>query len=321
MPLIHSKSKKAMGENIKTEMEHGKPQKQAIAIAYSIKRGEGKKMAMGGYAKGGECEHGKMSHCAQGCHMAEGGPALTHEGYESSAAHEHINKPGKNGPMVEQESGYMSHEGNRVKHNAGAEYEDDERLNQHGAEEVGPLGHSGKKEDAPHMAEGGEPMLTDSGYQHEHPDMEDDLVSRIMAQRSYAKGGDVEAEERHVPSDEKGTGSEYAGHKPGSLSPDTKDHKGQDYGDDIVGRGRHHHERRRSAAQVANETMITAAREPMQFDDLVKRDDDLQSADYTGANSGDFKGSEGEDSRRSEVKSMVERIMMARRKQRNPVPA
>ncbi len=44
MPLKKSKSKKAMGENIKKEMKDGKPQKQAVAIAYATKRkAEGKK--------------------------------------------------------------------------------------------------------------------------------------------------------------------------------------------------------------------------------------------------------------------------------------
>ena len=38
MPLIKSKSKKAFGENIAKEREAGKPEKQAVAIAYSIKR-------------------------------------------------------------------------------------------------------------------------------------------------------------------------------------------------------------------------------------------------------------------------------------------
>jgi hypothetical protein len=36
MPLKHGKSKKDISSNIKTEMEHGKPQKQAVAIAYSV---------------------------------------------------------------------------------------------------------------------------------------------------------------------------------------------------------------------------------------------------------------------------------------------
>lgn len=36
MPLKKGKSRKAISQNIKTEMEHGKPQKQAIAIAMSM---------------------------------------------------------------------------------------------------------------------------------------------------------------------------------------------------------------------------------------------------------------------------------------------
>lgn len=35
MPLKSGSSKKVIAQNIRTEMKHGKPQKQAIAIAYS----------------------------------------------------------------------------------------------------------------------------------------------------------------------------------------------------------------------------------------------------------------------------------------------
>jgi hypothetical protein len=38
MPLIHSTSKQAFGENIAREREAGKPEAQAVAIAYSTKR-------------------------------------------------------------------------------------------------------------------------------------------------------------------------------------------------------------------------------------------------------------------------------------------
>jgi hypothetical protein len=38
MPLIKSKSDKAFSKNISTEMKAGKPQKQAVAIAYATKR-------------------------------------------------------------------------------------------------------------------------------------------------------------------------------------------------------------------------------------------------------------------------------------------
>ena len=41
MPLIKSKSKKAIGENIKIEREHGKPEKQAVAIALNTARESG----------------------------------------------------------------------------------------------------------------------------------------------------------------------------------------------------------------------------------------------------------------------------------------
>lgn len=41
MPLIKSKSKKAVGKNIKTEMKAGKPRKQAIAIALDTQRRAG----------------------------------------------------------------------------------------------------------------------------------------------------------------------------------------------------------------------------------------------------------------------------------------
>ena len=43
MPLVKSKSKKAMSENISREMHAGKPQKQAVAIAYAVKRKAGGK--------------------------------------------------------------------------------------------------------------------------------------------------------------------------------------------------------------------------------------------------------------------------------------
>lgn len=44
MPIKKGKSKKVIGENIKTEMNHGKPQKQAVAIALSEARKSGAKI-------------------------------------------------------------------------------------------------------------------------------------------------------------------------------------------------------------------------------------------------------------------------------------
>ncbi len=44
MPLIKSKSKKVIGENIKREEEAGKPKRQAVAIALETARKAGAKI-------------------------------------------------------------------------------------------------------------------------------------------------------------------------------------------------------------------------------------------------------------------------------------
>jgi hypothetical protein len=46
VPLKKGKSRKVVGENIKTEMAAGKPQKQAVAIALNTAR-KGKKSWLG----------------------------------------------------------------------------------------------------------------------------------------------------------------------------------------------------------------------------------------------------------------------------------
>jgi hypothetical protein len=38
MPLKKSKSREAFSKNVKAEVKAGKPQKQAVAIAYQVKR-------------------------------------------------------------------------------------------------------------------------------------------------------------------------------------------------------------------------------------------------------------------------------------------
>lgn len=43
MPLKKSTSKKAFSSNVKAEMKAGKPQKQAVAIAYATKKKAAKK--------------------------------------------------------------------------------------------------------------------------------------------------------------------------------------------------------------------------------------------------------------------------------------
>lgn len=51
MPLSKGKSKKAISENISTEMHEGRPQKQAVAIALNEARKSGAKIPRKGKAK------------------------------------------------------------------------------------------------------------------------------------------------------------------------------------------------------------------------------------------------------------------------------
>ena len=69
MPLFHGKSKKAFGKNVETEMHAGKPQKQALAIAYSMKRKAQHK------AEGGQIEDNYESSCTAHCNS----PCEVHE--------------------------------------------------------------------------------------------------------------------------------------------------------------------------------------------------------------------------------------------------
>lgn len=65
MPLIKSASREAVSENIRREMEDGRPRKQAVAIALRVQRdARRKKMAKGGgvgYAPGGNVKIGPQS--------------------------------------------------------------------------------------------------------------------------------------------------------------------------------------------------------------------------------------------------------------------
>jgi hypothetical protein len=97
MPLVQGKSKKSFEKNIKTEIEAGKDPKQAVAIAYAVKR---RNMAKGGglYAN----IHAKQERIAQG-------------------SGEHMRKPGSEGAPTadafkQAEKTAKMAEGGEVKH-------------------------------------------------------------------------------------------------------------------------------------------------------------------------------------------------------------
>ena len=66
MPLVKSGSKQAVSANIRREMAAGKPQKQAVAIALSVKR-----KAARGESSGGDRQmfDAVCSDCGQSCQV------------------------------------------------------------------------------------------------------------------------------------------------------------------------------------------------------------------------------------------------------------
>ena len=99
MPLIKSKSEKAFKSNIKAEIAAGKPQKQAVAIAYDVQRRAPRKASGGGlyaniHAKRERIAHGSgekmrkpgsagaptaqdFRDAAKTAKMKDGGPSLS----------------------------------------------------------------------------------------------------------------------------------------------------------------------------------------------------------------------------------------------------
>lgn len=68
---------------------------------------------------------------------------------------------------------------------------------------------------------------------------------------------------------------------------------------------------------VANDVGVAEADKlPAEYDDLVLRADDMEEADYTGANSGDMLSSPGEDERRKDMVSLI----MASRQKKDKLP-
>ena len=163
MPLIHGKSKKAFEHNIGAEMEAGKPQKQALAIAYAMKRRH-KKMAQGGVVeKLMDLSHEKESHE----HLPEPAEAKRHVEPMKEDLPEHMGKK----PHM----GHVMHE-NPMLH----------------ASKEGPLQGMLDKIKAKHMmAQGGEiePELDyldeDQSYpdpEHKEFDMLDPHEAKMMAE-------------------------------------------------------------------------------------------------------------------------------------------
>lgn len=163
---MKGKSEKAFKHNLKTEMKHGHPKDQSLAIAYNMKRKS--KKAHGGYADGEDVKpkptpapnpydmsrlgptnpkvtpntqatddvqnlfrsragHSQGGMACPSCGYAEGGQIT--DNYQSAGKPNIDREFGHE--HAEFESGFMKHPGNDIKHNSMAMHESGKGLNQH----------------------------------------------------------------------------------------------------------------------------------------------------------------------------------------------
>lgn len=137
MPLSQGKSKKSFSKNVETEMNAGKPQKQALAIAYSVKR---QNKAKGGSVRNvnqklrphsGEKDSMKKDKCP-GCGMAYHYGGMIPSEDNNFVAQDHLDqlKGLEDGPhdehedkMRASEKGIAMHTGSESSNDAGGQYE------------------------------------------------------------------------------------------------------------------------------------------------------------------------------------------------------
>ena len=293
MPLIEGKSAKSFKKNLKTEVHAGKPLKQSLAIAYSMKRkADEKKMAAGGFVKEeeasgyvdhpgkdkaehimheGGCAHGGPVHCNMGCY-ADGGkvtpePSPSPQAPVSQEGWDKFQKGLNSAGMSE--GGYLNGNEDETEPTAMADAEDtgylgmpkEHELHNSAAmeEDERRLNQHGQNEQGPYstaMSEGGQ--ITDNYQSEAHME---DMVGRIMAKRQnhYSEGG-----------------------------------------------------------RVANDTKIEAGFDPNEFDDLAHRDN-LESSYGKDDNAGDDLDNADQNHLREDI---VSRIMRSRaKKDRMPRPA
>lgn len=185
MPLDNSKSKKAFSKNVSAEMHAGKPQKQSLAIAYSVKR-RAKKMS-----KGGEPALEQLSNEMPA--MAEGGEMKSKRDRAMEAFHKAAQMA--KGGEVNQQAEPGSDQWNKKRPasaNSAASSESDRSLGQHGAEEEGPQDGGEGFHDESYA---GNPGNEHDQYQDPDGMSANDLVAKIMREHMYSKGGMVANED------------------------------------------------------------------------------------------------------------------------------
>jgi len=350
MPLFKGKSRKAFSHNVATEMEHGKPQAQALAIAYRMKR---QKRAHGGEAMG--------TGSGFGGRYAEGGNVFS--GKQRVDFETGINRPLPTKETAGTAKAYSQSEQGHALRVAQNPKSIGSKASSREWKNLAKAGHrrtlselhsmSGPTSGKSGFAHGG--MLTDSGYQSECDEHCNDPCEVHMSNmEGYAEGGGVHetgfdyygktiegqsyAGNRIRHANKYGPSSKAIGYEAAKdlhrkkleelrnmPNPKLKAHGGmltdegyQDDSDELDMVGRIMARRMSEGGKVANTDEPTADFLPNEFDDLHLRDDLEQN--YTAANSGDELSDEGEDERRRDI---VSRIMASRRKRagHNPRPA
>ncbi len=326
MPLIKGKSQKSFVKNLKTELHEGKPMKNSLAIAYSMKRkAMKKKMAEGGSVTPTESAQESMR---KAFHFADGGEVKEKPmGLADEAMHFFKKATGQEEQEQTQSSLEDKYEKVREQNkknfgyaHGGSVYDvtsPDKLLKMQ--EEPGyvpsqpdydwvpgvkdPRNVAASHEDGKKLNQHSVDMQASTSM------AEEDLVDRIMNKKSknlsgldrLAKGGPVDASMGNGP---------Y-----------------EDDEDDMVSRIMHKRnepfsdlDRYSEGGKVANNVGYgqEADKLPNQYDDLVLRDD-LESTYGDDDNSGDALGNDQED---QDQKDIVARIMASRRKKdRLPNPA
>jgi len=325
MPLLKGKSEKAFKQNVKTEYEAGKPLKQSLAIAYSMKK-KAKKMAEGGEIESAmrgeqsaahECdmcggagcpscneEHESDRHDSAGEPMMAEGGQIT-DNYNSPSTKGHQTKGGSVDP---EDAWTPIHEGDHKRPNSMAMSEDDRDINQHGEIEEGPQGG----------------MYASGGYVSDGT--KENARASMHRSNTLAESRGVGRKVGQVPGGNPKTDHEYKlaeikKQKTGYFAEGgqiTDNEQSDAHEMDMVGRIMKQRQQMFSkGGQVANNTdrdekYPMPHRDDMgsgHYDDLVNRDE--LSFSYTGANSGDELSSPGEDERRRDI---VSRVMASRRK-------
>jgi hypothetical protein len=183
MPLSHGKSAKSFSHNVETEMHHGKPLKQSLAIAYAMKR---KKKAHGGcMAEGGEMDdsmHDTENPVAKSVKKAFHAPGyagggMVHE--EKASGYEHV-------PMPCENCGHVSHK----EENQGATEHDDmeDDMIEHIMKKRKHYSHGGK------VSNEDEPVADSEPAEYDDMEKDDHLEEHYSGKNSDDEDGD-EAED------------------------------------------------------------------------------------------------------------------------------